>query len=479
MNIYTQIHEYIQAHKNEIVSKLMELVKIPSVRGEAEDGAPFGKNCKAVLEKIKKLYEKEGFETDLNQNGGYLLSYYGKGKRRLGIFAHADVVPVSDDWTLTNPFEPVQKDGCIIGRGTLDDKSGVIISLYCAKMFKELDIPFGSRLECYAGVNEESGMQDIKNYLSHHNTPDFSLVADTAFPLYRGNKGRVLFSLESTVKFSEGISIEGGTGATVIGDAFVRLPFNQSLFDEISSYTSDRISSEVCNGVIIMKAKGIPKHSALPEGSLNAVSLLAGILRNCDSLKPGDKKIFDNLYDMSGCHYGECFGIESENEEFGKLTCVLSKVTTENQTLTANFNIRYGTSISTDAIIENITAKASALYRATAQFDSFSTPHSLPKDNVFVKELLEVYKTYKNKESATAYVNAGGTYRQYLKNAVEIGTTTMGACPEGLCEGHGGVHQPDECINIDGLLEAIELTMLMILKCDKITETIKLSEMPV
>ena len=28
-------------------------------------------------------------------------------------------------------------------------------------------------------------------------------------------------------------------------------------------------------------------------------------------------------------------------------------------------------------------------------------------------------------------------------------------------------HQPDECISIDGMLKALELTMLMLLVCDK------------
>ena len=39
-----------------------------------------------------------------------------------------------------------------------------------------------------------------------------------------------------------------------------------------------------------------------------------------------------------------------------------------------------------------------------------------------------------------------------------------------LPAGHGGVHQPDECISIDGFLNAIELTMLMLLECDKIID---------
>jgi acetylornithine deacetylase/succinyl-diaminopimelate desuccinylase-like protein len=34
-------------------------------------------------------------------------------------------------------------------------------------------------------------------------------------------------------------------------------------------------------------------------------------------------------------------------------------------------------------------------------------------------------------------------------------------------QGHGGAHQSDEYINIDGFLQAIEITALMLLECDK------------
>lgn len=465
------IHSYIQAHKNEIVYDLKELIKIPSVRSEAEESAPFGKACADVLEHTKKLYEREGLKTELNQKRGYLLSYFGKGEKSIGIFSHADVVPVSDGWMLTKPFEPIEKDGFLVGRGALDNKSGVIASLYCAKMLKELNIPFNSRLVCFTGANEESGMQDVQNYLSNHQKPDFSIVPDTAFPLYRGNKGRIAFLMRSTSKLSGGIEISGGTGATVIGEATVTLPFTQSLFDEIIKCCNERISAEHNDKIITVKAKGIAKHSAIPEGSLSAVSLLAGILKECEALSQSEKAIFENIYDMSSCHYGEYFEIACNDTEFGKLTCVLTKITTEKDgTVIADFNIRYGVSTNKNIIIEKIADKASMIGWTISECGGFSIPHSLPADNIFVKRLLEVYNDFTNRENTTSYVNAGGTYRQYLKDAAEIGTTNIWGHPEGLPQGHSGAHQPDECINIEGFLEAIEIAMLMILECDKIME---------
>ena len=60
-------------------------------------GAPFGRACAEVLEYVKSCWQNNGFDTELHQDGGYLLSYYGEGEKSIGLFSHADVVSASDD----------------------------------------------------------------------------------------------------------------------------------------------------------------------------------------------------------------------------------------------------------------------------------------------------------------------------------------------------------------------------------------------
>ena len=61
----------------------------------------------------------------------------------------------------------------------------------------------------------------------------------------------------------------------------------------------------------------------------------------------------------------------------------------------------------------------------------------------------------------------GGTYSRHLENAVAFGMGTDDT-PNPFGPGHGGVHQPDEFMRIDKLVEALKIYMLSILELDSI-----------
>lgn len=467
MDFKKQIHDYIQKHKREIIDTLKELIRIPSVSGEAEEDAPFGKECARVLEFTQNLYESNGFETELDCDGGYLLSYFGKGAKSLGLFAHADVVPVGDNWILTSPFKPLEKDGFILGRGAIDDKSAVVISLFCARMLKELSIPFNSRLIMFTGSSEESGMGDLKNYLKAHTPPDFSLVADTAFPLYRGNKGRISLKATKNSAIGELKSFVGGKAGANVSEATASLKHSPTLYEWLKTKENERISVKSKIDEIVISAVGIGKHTALPEGSVNAAALIAEVLCSCELLSEDTRQTLRFICDICSDYYGGCLGIDNDDSEFGKLTFVNYQINADMCSIELYFNIRHGLGISQSEIKERLTAEFEQR-KFKLEFLGTSNPHIVPKDHPMLRALMDVYVKYTGKTGAKMYVNAGGTYGQLLPCAAEIGTSFGGVKrPFDLPQGHGGVHQPDECISIDGLLNAIELTMLMLLECDK------------
>ncbi len=462
-----EIHDYIIQNREEIVSNLKELIKIPSVRGKSEPNAPFGKACAEVLEYTQKLYQENGFQTKLDSEGGYLLSHYGDGQKSLGLFAHADVVPVADDWFFTKPFEPIEIEDFLIGRGTLDDKSAIIISLYCAKMLKELNIPFNSRLVCFTGANEESGMQDIINYVTKHRAPDFSLVCDTSFPLYRGNKGMLLFTAVSD-KSLDGIKNISGSNVkgAIVAKTEVKLDYNDEMYEKLKMHENEHISVITENDEIIIEACGISKHTALPEGSVNAGYLASEMLTKCGNLTKNDQKQLEFMSQLLSCYYGEAVGIENTDPDFDKLTFANDMISVEDGKIKLHFNLRFGACVDMEALKKKIETEFSAK-GWNVSIEAEKPAHITDIHHPMLQACLMAYKEFTGDANPTVYVNAGGTYARYLPCAAEIGTTLKGGRPENTPQGHGAVHQPDECINITGMLEALEVTMLMLLKCDK------------
>lgn len=442
MEYAEKIHHYVTEHKDEIINTLKELIKIPSVRGAAGLDAPFGGACAEILDYTEKLYSKNSFETELHKQDGYLLSYFGTGKKTLGFFAHADVVDVTDDWVHTTPFEAIEKDGYLVGRGVLDDKSAIVISLYCAKMLKELHIPFHSKLVMFTGSNEETGMADIENYLKNHTAPDFSLVCDTAFPLYRGDKSGMNFWVTFNTELKNIQDFYGGSAMNIIlGQAFAEV-----------------------NGEKLTET-GISRHSALPEGSLNAGYLLAKKLSEREDICESDRAQMLLLSDILEKYYGEVFGIE-HCDECGKLTCTNCIIQTNNHKITLGFNMRFGLSADTEIIKRNIISFFEK-HNCTVAFEEEKKGYIIPENNKYIQACLKSYSDFTGDQNPPTYINAGGTYARKLPCAVETGTTLQWGVPENTPQGHGGAHQSDECTSINGILLALELTLQMLLACDK------------
>lgn len=443
MRYEEEIHNYVQSHKDEIINMLKELVKIPSFQSAAEEGAPFGRACAEVLEYVKSCWQKNGFDTELHQDGGYLLSYYGEGEKSIGLFSHADVVSVSDDWIFTKPFEPIEKDGFLIGRGVVDDKAGIVTALYCAKMLKELNIPFNSKLVMFVGANEETGMRDIKNYVKENTPPDFSLVTDCAFPIFRGDKGILQFEAVCETELLDVDCFFGGEDINItLGEASAKIGDN------------------------IITAEGISCHGALPKGSVNAGYLLAERLLKEFKLCENDKKIITFVSKLLKAYDGGVFGIENEDKTFGMLTCTNGVIKNRNGKLVITFDIRYGTAVD----YEKMKQKINTFFIEngwTTQIISEKKPFLISEDNSYLKKCLKAYSQITGTENPQTYINAGATHAGELPCAVEVGNDLYGGAPKDMPKGHGNAHQPDECLNIEGFLKGMEIIMNMLLECDR------------
>ena len=465
LNYKKEIHDYLNNHKDEIINTLIELAKIPSVKGEKEENAPFGKPCAKILTEIKKLYDENNFNSEIDNEGGYIVANFGESEKTLGLFSHGDVVPVSVDWVLTKPFEPIIKDGYLIGRGVIDDKCAILTALYCAKMIKELNIPFNSKLIMFTGVNEETGMGDIKNYLTKHKAPDFSIVADSSFPLCRGNKGVFVFNAELNENLDYIKSISGSNvKGSILGSAKITLDYNENLFASLKESENVIIKRE--EDEIIIEATGISKHTAWPEGSINAGALAFSVLADSEYFDIKNREKFKFIKELLSDIYGRIIGVDNLDPDFGNLTFANDIIEYKNNKLNLHFNLRFGANLNAEElkkkVFEFFTERN---YKVTTEREDIAKITDI--NHPLLQASLEVYKEFTGEKDAEASVGASGTYARHLENAIEIGLSLKGGYPEGMPKGHGNLHQSDECMHIEGYLEAIELTLSMLLKCDE------------
>ncbi len=82
-----------------------------------------------------------------------------KGKKGEGytlmIIGHSDVVPVEGNWSV-DPYEGVEKDGYIYGRGAIDDKGQVAAMVYLAVLLSRLNFDFKGRVKLLIAADEET-----------------------------------------------------------------------------------------------------------------------------------------------------------------------------------------------------------------------------------------------------------------------------------------------------------------------------------
>ncbi len=117
------------------------------------------------------------------------LVYTIKGKsssRTTWIMAHMDVVPPGDGWQ-SNPYQVVEKDGKLYGRGTEDNQQAIVSALLAVKILHDLKIQPEYNVGLILVADEETGSQyGIEHVLKERpdlcKAEDFILVPDAGDP---------------------------------------------------------------------------------------------------------------------------------------------------------------------------------------------------------------------------------------------------------------------------------------------------------
>jgi len=467
-NTTEAIRSYIQSNKKSIVSQLIELAKIPSITSDATEGAMFGKECAKAILHTEKLFCDAGLDIHTHKDCAYTVGKTKGDDKTIGLFCHADVVTaVEEDWIVTKPFEPIEKDGFLIGRGVEDNKAGIVSAIWALKALQHANLVPKSTLLIYAGSNEECGMSDLEIFTSENSLPDFAIVPDNEYPVCRGEKGILRFWADFKKPFESIISISGGQSLNIVlGSVTCELKYSDKIVEQLNAFCNGKSEYTVTVGdTVTIVAKGRSTHAAYSAESVNALWVLIQALKHCD-LPAGDMEILKNAEKLVADPFSKTVGLDTMDSEFKETTCTNGIVETNNRCLTLSFDTRYGTEVNIEEFIKGYTLcleKMDAGIRITEQDNGYV----IPENSSIITAMNDAWYSITG-DSRKPNLSYGGTYARHLKNAVSIGTCIPTTPKLNLPFGHGGAHQPDELIDIDGMLKSIEVIAHMILKADEV-----------
>ena len=459
-----RIHEYFAAHREEMIDALMALVRIPSISkaDEAAPGAPYGEACAEVLRACAALYEKHGYAAENREKYVLATALHPDASRSILLAAHADVVAPGDGWTKCEPFEPALIDGILYGRGVRDDKAGIIASLYAAKCVEALALPFSSKVQLLAGASEETGMDDIFTYRSENALTDLGLVPDSGFPAKRAESARLFFDCipPAPMTVLVGAALGEQRVNRIIRDAKLFCVDSDALYAALTADPAAGVTISRGDGQITVHAVTSPCPTGEPDTANDAL-LLA--LRQLAAAEHADRERCAELARIieTGLSLPDAEGfLEKPVVHASRLNFVDGRAE-------LRMYARYWPLQPVD-VVESMLADALEALGYTYRRYSLNDGFYLAEDDVLVTAMLEEYERFTGK-AAKSTTGHGGTYSRALRKSVSVGTSVGGPAPE-LPNGHGGMHQPDECISVDGFVAACELITRMLIRENKILE---------
>lgn len=450
-----KLEEYMENHKEEMLEDLKTLVRIDSTRGEKKDGKPFGEGPAKVLAAAQEMLEGYGLLTK-NYDNYVVTGDLSEKEKGLDILAHLDVVPVTKDWTVTEPFQPLVKDGRIYGRGTSDDKGPAVAALYAIRAVKELGIPLTKNVRLILGADEECGSSDLEYYYNIEKEAPASFTPDADYPVINLEKGRLEAVYEKVFaepSFPAVLEINGGDKVNVVpanAYAVVAGLAQETIRTEIEKDTSGVAFELEGNGEkLIIRAKGRAGHASLPEHGQNAVSALLELLARlplAESDSTAAVKAAAEMFPFGDVN-GKALGVCMEDEVSGMITMNLGILTMDKDHMEISVDSRVpvcGNDENVTEVIRNCMDKNGFYMKSGA----LSKPHYVPADSPFVKTLLESYEHYSGRKGE-ARAMGGGTYVHELERGVAFG------CAMDDVDNH--MHGDDEFMVVDVLVMSAKI----------------------
>jgi succinyl-diaminopimelate desuccinylase len=433
------LKSHLMAQREPLRKALADLVRIPSVCEEGGDGYPFGEAIDLALRQALQVAGDLGFRIQYADGGYYGYAEIGEGPEMLGILGHLDVVPPGKpaDWQHA-PFDPIEKDGMLYGRGTQDDKGPLLASLFAVKALMDAGVKFNKRIRFIFGTDEESLWRCIKRYIEREEIPTFGFSPDSRFPVTYAEKGVLQVQLEGS---NEGeIRLSGGSAFNAVPDSiFYEGERQGDLADKL-----DHLGFEYERHEDGIEVKGRAAHAMIPEEGVNAIARLC-IALHAIGIQSGAinfvaKEIGQNPY------AAQLFG-NIADEPSGRLKFNVGKIDL-GKIEQLCIDIRIPVTVSKEEVVTPLVAAAAKYGLGYKEYDWLGRTY-LPLDHFMVRTLMAIYQKYSGDLVTEPRASGGATYARAMPNCVAFGALSV---DEPLTE-----HQPNERAVLANLYQAMEI----------------------
>lgn len=454
-----QIERYFADKEEELAAVAARLIAIPSVAGKPAPGKPFGEGPALALSEAIKLAAELGLPVE-NVDGYAAAADLNEMETRLHILTHLDVVDGGTDWTVTEPFTPLVRDGLLYGRGAGDDKGPTAAALLALRAVKDLDIPLRYNARLIMGTDEENGCSDIAYYYRKHPYAPYTFSPDAEFPLINIEKGHYhpLFSgtWPAETVLPRVISVAGGPRINVVPSearavvAGLGKTELRHICDKAETETGARFFLSMESDGIHILCTGTGGHAAEADKANNALTALLQLLNALSLASCSSTEALRALHTLfpHGDNLGKALGIARSDALSGDLTVAFTMLTLGETGFEARFDSRTAL-CATDRNCRQAVESAFARYGiAVTAHQAMKPPHHTPADSSFIKTLLDCYELYTGEKGACLAIG-GATYVHEIPGGVAFGCTMPGF--------ETGMHGPDERMSLHDLLTSAKI----------------------
>ncbi len=419
----------LSAYQREFISKI---IAIPSVGGLPEEGAPYGREARRVLQSFLDEAGEKGFRTGIEgERVGWI--EFGKGEPLIGVICHLDVVPVGDGWD-SDPFTLTIAAGesgqeTLYARGIVDDKGPACAAFFAMlELAEEGRIPQDYRVRLILGTDEERGCSCIQYYAKHGEVPMFSITPDSIFPVIFCEKG--IMQLRISGENRNGLKAHGGSAVNIV-------PASASCDLDDRSIT----------------AEGIAAHASKPYLGVNSIELLAKIMEE-QGINLRDYPVMQFVRDFDVESFTGC--IASGN--YGDLTYNIGMLNAEEKSSELCIDFRIPYDAWQESFIEKFSSKASE-YGLETEVTINMPPLLKDKDSPEVCVLKEIWKRhidkftgfkeeYRDMHTEPKAVGVG-TYARHIPNTIAFGVQAPWQADQ--------CHQANEHVTVADYLQCIQI----------------------